>query len=76
MKEWVNKVNLSNFELENFFKVVPVWLAREKQNILMSQPCLHTLLQTLLSANQSARTFLISYFIKRNLSIYNIRIIL
>ena len=76
MKEWVNKVNLSNFELENFFQVVPAWLAREKQNILMSQPCLHTLLQTLLSANQSARTFLISYFIKRSLSIYNIRIIL
>ena len=42
----------------------------------MSEPCLHTLMQTLLWANQSARTILISYFIKRNISIYNIRIIL
>ena len=31
---------------------------REKQNILTSQPCLRTLMQTLLSANQSARTIL------------------
>ena len=60
--EWVNKVNLSSFELKNFFKFgqfVPAWLAREKQNILTSQPCLHTLMQTLLSANQSARTILV-----------------
>ena len=57
-KEWVNKVNLSSFELENFFKFVLSWLAREKQNNLTSQPCLHTLMQTLLSANQSARTIL------------------
>ena len=58
-KEWVNKVNLSSFELENFFKFVLAWLAREKQNILTPQQCLHTLLQTLLSANQSARTILV-----------------
>ena len=38
------------------------WLARKKQNILTPQPCLHTLMQTLLSANQSAYYF--SYFIK------------
>ena len=29
------------------------WLARKKQNILTTQPCLHTLMQTRLSANQS-----------------------
>ena len=58
-KEWLNKVNLSSFELENFFKFVLAWLAREKQNNLTSQPCLHTLMQTLLSANQSARTILV-----------------
>ena len=29
------------------------WLARENQNTLTSQPCLHTLMQTPLSANQS-----------------------
>ena len=51
-KEWVNKVNLSSFELENFFKFVLAWLAREKPNNLTPQPCLH-------SANQSARTILV-----------------
>ena len=60
-KEWVNKVNLSSFELENFFKFVLVWLAREKINNLTPQPCLQTLMQTLLSANQSARTILVIY---------------
>ena len=59
MKEWVNKVNLSRFELENIFKFVLVWLVCEKQNILMPQPCLHTLMQTLLLANQSAPIVLV-----------------
>ena len=54
-----NKVNLLSFELENFFKFVLAWLARKKQNILTPQPCLHTLMQTLLSANQSAHTILV-----------------
>ena len=58
-KEWVNKVNLSSFELENFFKFVFAWLAREKPNNLTPQPGLHTLMQTLLSANQSARSILV-----------------
>ena len=30
-EEWVNKVNLSNFELENLFKFALAWSAREKQ---------------------------------------------
>ena len=38
---------------------VLAWLAREKQSILTSQPCLHTLMQTRLSDNQSARTILV-----------------
>ena len=59
MKEWENKVNLLSFELENFFKFVLAWLAREKQKILTPQPCLHTLMQTLLLANQSAHTILV-----------------
>ena len=58
-KEWVNKVNLSSFELENFFKFVLAWLAREKQNILTPQPCLHVLMQTLLLTNKNARTILV-----------------
>ena len=36
----LNKVNLLSFELKNFFKFVLVWLAHEKQNILVtSHPC-------------------------------------
>ena len=63
-KEWVNKVNLSSFELENFFKFVLAWLARKKPNNLTPQPCLHTLMQTLLSANQSM--YYLSNFVKVN----------
>ena len=54
-KELVNKVNLSSFELENLFKFVLAWLAREKPNNLTPQQCLQTLMQALLSGNQSAR---------------------
>ena len=59
MKEWESKVKLSSFELENFFNFVLAWLAPEKPNNLTPQPCLHTLMQKLLSANQSARTILV-----------------
>ena len=58
-EELVNKVNLLSFELVNLFKFVLAWLVRENQNILRPQPCLHTLMQTLLSANQSACTILV-----------------
>ena len=58
--EEMSKVNFSSFSNQTaFFKFVLALLAREKQNILMSQPCLHTLMQTRLSANQSVRTILI-----------------
>ena len=40
-KEMGNKVNLSSFELKNFFGFVLAWLAREKQNNL-SQPFMFT----------------------------------
>ena len=59
MKEWVNRVNFSSFPLQFFFKFVIALLAREKQNVLTSQPCLHTFMETLLSANQTARTMLL-----------------
>ena len=38
------------------------WLARERQSILTLEPCLHTLMQTVLSANQSARTILVIWW--------------
>ena len=57
----INKVNVWVFNSKNVSKFVIAWLAREKQNILTSQPCLHThtLMQTRLSANQSAHTILV-----------------
>ena len=58
-KEWVNKLNLSSFELENFFKFVLAWLAREKQNTSPQNHVYIILMQALLSANQSARTILV-----------------
>ena len=46
--------------LENRYKqAVSILFSRENQNILTPQPCLHSLMQTLLSANQSARTILV-----------------
>ena len=56
----MNKVKLRKFKnLKKFFKIVIAGLAREKQNIFTSQPCSHTLMQTGLSSNQSARTILV-----------------
>ena len=40
------------------------WLAREKPNNLTPQPCLHTLMQTPLSANKSV--YYLNYFVKVN----------
>ena len=58
--EEMSKVNFSSFSNQTaFFKFVLALLAHEKQNILMSQLCLHTLVQTRLSANQSVRTILV-----------------
>ena len=55
-KEWVNKVNLSSFEPNNvFFKFVLVWLERENQNILTSQPCLHACSNANTPLSQSER---------------------
>ena len=40
--EWGNNVNLSSLQLKNVFKFVLARLVCDKQNILTSQPCLHT----------------------------------
>ena len=63
-REWVNKINLSSFQKKNFSKFLLGWLAWENQNILTSQPCLHTLMQTRLSANQSECMYYVRYLIK------------
>lgn len=54
------KVKLSNFQLKTFFKYLCLSdVASAQQNILRSQLCLHTLMQTRLSANESVRTIFI-----------------
>ena len=58
-REWVNKVNLSSFQLKSFFKFVLVWLACEKKKHLGITTCLHTLMQT----HQSERTYYPGYFV-------------
>ena len=60
MKEWVNKVNLSRFKLENVFKFVLAWLAREKQNILIPHMFIYSHVNTPLG--QSERAYYPSYF--------------
>ena len=55
---------MSSFEHKNFFKFALAWLARKKPTNLTPQPCLHTLTQTPLSANQSA--YYLNYFVKVN----------
>ena len=55
---------MSSFEHKNFFKFALAWLARKKPTNLTPQPCLHTLMQTPLSANQSA--YYLNYFVKVN----------
>ena len=69
-KEWVDKVNLSSFELENFFKFVLARLAREKPNNLTPQPCLqYSHANTPLG--QSERAYYLSYFIKWFASVFH-----
>ena len=50
---------LVQFSTQKRFKLVLAWLAPEKQYALTSQPCLHTVMQTRLLANQSARTIIV-----------------
>ena len=61
IKEGANDDSRRKRQVVNFRHINPV-ITPQKQNILWSQPCLRTLLQTRLLANQSLRTMLgISY---------------
>ena len=55
-KEWVNKVNLSSFELENFFKFV-----QAKQ---LDATTMFTYSHANTPLGQSERAYYLSYFIK------------
>ena len=62
-KEWVNKVNLLSFELENFFKIRACVIRAQKAKQLDA-----TTMFTYSHANtplgQSERAYYLSYFIK------------
>ena len=63
MREWVNKVNLLSFELENFFKIRACVISAQKARQLDATTmftCSHA--NTPLS--QSERAYYLSYFIK------------
>ena len=64
-KEWVNKVNLSSFELENFFKFDACVISARKAKQLDA-----TTMFTYSHANtplgQSERAYYLSYFINLN----------
>ena len=64
-RKWVNQVNLTSFQLKTFFKFVLAWLAhkRKGKTSWRHNPCLHTLMKTRLSANNSARTILLILYI-------------
>ena len=61
-KEWVNKVNLSSFELENFFKFVLAWLARKAKQLDATIMFTYSHANTALGLSE--RVYYLSYFIK------------
>ena len=58
-RQWVNKVKLSSVKLNKLFQIRVCTISARKAKHLTSQPCLNTLMQTGLSANQSVRTILV-----------------
>ena len=69
-KEWVNKVNLSSFELENFFKFgACVISARKAKQLDATTMFTDSHANTALS--QSERAYYLSYFIMINVNAKN-----
>ena len=69
-KEWVNKVNLSSFELENFFKFdACVISARKAKQLDATTMFTYSHANTALS--QSERAYYLSYFIMINVNAKN-----
>ena len=67
-KEWVNKVNFSSFELENFFKIRACVISARKAKQL-DATTMFTYSQANTPLGQSERAYYLSYFI----SYYNSR---
>ena len=66
-KEWVNKVNLSRFELENFFKFGACVISARKAKQL-DATTMFTYSHANTALGQSERAYYLSYFINRNKS--------
>ena len=64
-KEWVNKVNLSSFELENFFKFGACVISARKAKQL-DATTMFTYSHANTALGQSERAYYLSYFIKYN----------
>ena len=63
VKEWINKVNLWSFELENFFQIgACVISAREAKHLDVTTIFTYSHANT--SLGQSERAYYLSYFIK------------
>ena len=63
-KEWVNKVNLSSFELENFFKFGACVISARKAKQL-DATTMFTYSHANTALDQSERAYYLSYFINR-----------
>ena len=66
-KEWVNKVNLSSFELENFFKFGACVISARKAKQL-DATTMFTYSHANTALGQSERAYYLSYFINRYVS--------
>ena len=64
-KEWVNKVNLSSFELENFFKFGACVISAQKAKQL-DATTMFTYSHANTALGQSERAYYLSYFIIYN----------
>ena len=62
-KEWVNKVNLSSFELENFFKF-GACVIRARKAKQLDATTMFTYSHANTALGQSERAYYLSYFIK------------
>ena len=67
-KEWVNKVNLSSVELENFFKFGACVISARKAKQL-DATTMFTYSHANTALGQSERAYYLSYFIKRYIHI-------
>ena len=72
-KEWVNKVNLSSFELENFFKFGACVISARKAKQL-DATTMFTYSHANTALGQSERAYYLSYFINENLCHWHVHI--